>query len=43
MARGSPGRHHVNKSSSARSFKRASSRSAAANVRAAPMRGGWRF
>lgn len=41
--RGSPARGHVSKRSSARKFRRQSGRSALANVRAAPMRGGWRL
>nr|QJB19427.1 MAG: hypothetical protein [Microvirus sp.] len=36
-------RSGVNKSRSARAFRSKSRRSASANVRQAPMRGGWRF
>jgi hypothetical protein len=36
-------RHHVNKHSSARQFKRNSRTVAAANVANMPMRGGWRL
>lgn len=36
-------RSGVNKFRSARSFRSKSRRSAIANVRQAPMRGGWRF
>lgn len=36
-------RHGVSKSKSAKVFRRHSSRSKAANVRAAPLRGGWRL
>lgn len=36
-------RHPVNKGKSARKFKKAVGRTKAANVAAAPMRGGWRL
>lgn len=41
--RGSPIRSKVNKGKSAKSFNRASSRTALANVRPGPMRGGIRL
>ncbi|WNK12872.1 MAG: hypothetical protein [Microvirus sp.] len=36
-------RHHVNKRGSARSFRKGTSRTMAANVRPGPMRGGIRL
>lgn len=36
-------RHSVSKHSSAKRFRRHVVRSKSANLRAAPMRGGWRF
>lgn len=36
-------RSGVNRRKSARSFRSRAGRSASANVRSAPMRGGWRF
>lgn len=41
--RGSPKRSRVNKHRSARSFRAKTMRAASANVRQAPMRGGWRL
>lgn len=38
-----PSRRPVHKRASARSFRRKVGRTARANVRSSPMRGGWRF
>lgn len=43
MFSGSPRREAVHKKHSAKAFNRASGRTASINMRAAPMRGGWRL